>query len=130
MEDCILQWPLQSSRKVAFDLGRCPHRAILQHSAFISHGHLDHIGGLPAYAATRRAVWQASQTQPFARHPAAQCVIESQAPGPHSESIVVQADVWHGTAAGVLARSAGVARAAAAGSSGGRQRRRDSALPA
>ncbi len=40
-------------RRVALDLGRCPHRACMQHTAFISHGHLDHIGGLPAYVAAR-----------------------------------------------------------------------------
>uniref|UniRef100_A0A2P2LB21 Uncharacterized protein MANES_14G075500 n=1 Tax=Rhizophora mucronata TaxID=61149 RepID=A0A2P2LB21_RHIMU len=38
---------------LAFDIGRCPQRAISQDFLFISHAHMDHIGGLPMYVATR-----------------------------------------------------------------------------
>ncbi|GAB2231110.1 hypothetical protein Droror1_Dr00027397 [Drosera rotundifolia] len=39
--------------KIAFDIGRCPQRAVSMDFVFISHGHIDHIGGLPMYVATR-----------------------------------------------------------------------------
>ncbi|CAK0786895.1 hypothetical protein CVIRNUC_010109 [Coccomyxa viridis] len=39
--------------KLIFDTGRCPQRAIYQRHVFISHSHMDHIGGLPFHVATR-----------------------------------------------------------------------------
>ncbi|KAJ7960468.1 Nuclear ribonuclease Z [Quillaja saponaria] len=47
-ETCIIFPTL----KVAFDIGRCPPRAIYQDFLCISHAHMDHIGGLPMYVAT------------------------------------------------------------------------------
>ncbi|RYR59510.1 hypothetical protein Ahy_A05g025401 isoform D [Arachis hypogaea] len=48
-ETCIMFPTL----KVAFDIGRCPPRAVSQDFLLISHAHMDHIGGLPMYVATR-----------------------------------------------------------------------------
>ncbi|KAK1373332.1 tRNase Z TRZ1 [Heracleum sosnowskyi] len=38
---------------LAFDIGKCPQRAVSQEFLCISHAHMDHIGGLPMYVATR-----------------------------------------------------------------------------
>ncbi|XP_031407569.1 nuclear ribonuclease Z isoform X2 [Punica granatum] len=48
-ETCII-FP---SLKLAFDIGRCPQRAVAQDFLFISHAHMDHIGGVAMYVASR-----------------------------------------------------------------------------
>lgn len=48
-ETCIMFPTL----KLAFDIGRCPQHAINHDFLCISHAHMDHIGGLPMYVATR-----------------------------------------------------------------------------
>eukprot|EP00249_Psilotum_nudum_P017511 c26362_g1_i1 orf=100-1170(+) len=48
-ETCVMVPKL----RVAFDIGRCPQRAISQDYLFISHAHMDHIGGVAMYVATR-----------------------------------------------------------------------------
>ena len=48
-ETCIILPRL----KLAFDIGRCPQRSVFQQTVLVSHGHLDHIGGLPFHVASR-----------------------------------------------------------------------------
>ncbi|KAJ3692025.1 hypothetical protein LUZ60_012375 [Juncus effusus] len=48
-ETCVI-FP---SLKLAFDIGRCPQMAIFQDFVFMSHGHMDHIGGLTKYVEER-----------------------------------------------------------------------------
>nr|TKW36883.1 hypothetical protein SEVIR_1G011066v2 [Setaria viridis] len=48
-ETCVI-FPTLS---LAFDIGMCPQQAISQEFLFVSHGHLDHIGGLHICVAAR-----------------------------------------------------------------------------
>ncbi|KAH9542851.1 hypothetical protein CY35_13G029300 [Sphagnum magellanicum] len=48
-ETCVMV----PAMKVAFDIGRCPERAVSQDFLFITHAHMDHIGGVCMYVATR-----------------------------------------------------------------------------
>ncbi|KAK9824615.1 hypothetical protein WJX72_011739 [[Myrmecia] bisecta] len=48
-ETCIILPQL----KLVFDTGRCPQRSVYQQTVLLSHGHLDHVGGLPFHVATR-----------------------------------------------------------------------------
>ncbi|CAG9462821.1 unnamed protein product [Pedinophyceae sp. YPF-701] len=39
---------------VAFDIGRCPQRAVYQDTVLITHAHMDHIGGINFHIASRQ----------------------------------------------------------------------------
>ncbi|MCB9792060.1 MAG: hypothetical protein H6741_04980 [Alphaproteobacteria bacterium] len=49
LETCI-QLP---GYKLALDIGRCPRTAVYKDTVAITHGHMDHIGGVAFHAATR-----------------------------------------------------------------------------
>ena len=49
LETCI-QLPAWN---LAFDIGRCPPRAVQQSRILCTHAHMDHLGGIAIYAATR-----------------------------------------------------------------------------
>jgi ribonuclease Z len=42
--------------KLALDIGRCPQQAVYQQTVLITHGHLDHIGGVTFHSSSRCAV--------------------------------------------------------------------------
>lgn len=39
--------------KLAFDIGRCPRKAVFRETVLFTHAHMDHIGGVAFHAATR-----------------------------------------------------------------------------
>lgn len=41
------------SLKLCFDIGRCPQRAVAMDNLLLTHTHLDHVGGIFAYVASR-----------------------------------------------------------------------------
>lgn len=49
LETCI-ELP---QRRIAFDIGRCPHSAIAMERVFFTHAHVDHLGGVAHHVASR-----------------------------------------------------------------------------
>ncbi|DBA82948.1 hypothetical protein WJX77_000874 [Trebouxia sp. C0004] len=49
-ETCII-FP---SANIVFDSGRCPQRSVYRQNLFITHEHLDHMGGIPFHISTRQ----------------------------------------------------------------------------